>query len=98
LYGIDYILCHEVSHDGISISVKRDNKVLFSPIQDYNIFDWFAVIINAKEIHCIDSSLANFVEVIQGIDHITKYYYITRKVPNVWDRTILSNDWEIVNE
>jgi hypothetical protein len=97
-HGQNYILCHEVSHDGISIFVERDNKVLFKMINDFNIFDWYKVIINAKEIHCIDSSLCNFVEVLSSIWEIPKYYYITRKVPNIWDRTILNNNWVIVNE
>jgi hypothetical protein len=52
------------------------------------------VIINAKEIHCIDSLLCNFIEVIPEALKIKKIYYQTRKVPNLWDRTLLINNWQ----
>ena len=30
----------------------------------FNIFAWYKVIDQAKEIHCIDSALANFIEAV----------------------------------
>lgn len=95
-YGSDYIVAHEKTHD-FSMNITVENKVLFEPIEDYNIFDWYKVLINSKEIHCIDSSLANFVEVISEFLHIPKFYYRTKKVPNIWDRTLLINNWYFID-
>jgi hypothetical protein len=93
-YGKDYVVVQEKTHDfAMKIDVK--NKVLFEPIEDYNIFDWYKVLILAKEIHCIDSCLANFVEVLPEALTTSKYYYPTSKVPNLWDKTILINNWVI---
>lgn len=94
--GPDYSLCHEASDDGIRYVVNAPNKVIFQPVEDYNIFDWYKVIINAASIHCIDSSLCNFVEVIPEALKIRKIYYKTAKVPNLWDRTLLINNWEVM--
>jgi len=94
-YGTDYIVVHEKTHD-CQIDIPIENKVLFEPIEDYNVFDWFIVLSKAKEIHCIDSLLCNFVEVIPEFASIPKYYYFTSKVPNVWDRTLLINNWRFV--
>lgn len=51
-----YTLVHE--DYGITIPV---DGVRVSRIEGYNIFDWYQVIMNASEIHCIDSGIANFI-------------------------------------
>lgn len=94
-YGEDYCVVHQSTHD-FSCDIAAHNKVLFEPIANYNIFDWYKVLLNAKEIHCIDSSLCNFVEVIPELLEKPKYYYVTSKVPNIWDRTLLTNNWRFV--
>jgi len=94
-YGEDYSVVQEKTHDcHITIPVK--NKVLFEPIEDYTVFDWFTVLANAKEIHCIDSLLCNFVDVSFTFARIPKYYYTTSKTPNIWDKTLLINNWRFV--
>lgn len=93
-YGKDYVVVQEKTHD-FSMKIDVKNKVLFEPIEDYSVFDWFKVLILAKEIHCIDSCLANFVEVIPECLSTIKYYYPTSKVPSLWDRTLLINNWVI---
>lgn len=95
-HGTEYFLCHGASHDGSRISMEFPNAVPFEPVDDFNVFDWYKVISNTREIHCIDSSLCNFVEVIPEFLQIRKVYYLSPKVPNLWDRTILTNNWEIV--
>lgn len=94
--GENYTLCHDDSYNVPPIHMDvKGNIIRFSPIEDYNIFDWYKVILNAKEIHCIDSALCNFVEVIPEAIDIRKVYYVTSKVPNLWDRTLLINNWEV---
>ena len=92
----DYVLCHESSDYGGAISVDAKHKVLFQPILDYTIFDWYKVIMNATEIHCIDSSLANFVDVLPDVK-AKLFYYKNGKVPNQWDETLLTKNWNRIN-
>jgi hypothetical protein len=91
--GKNYVLAHENSDYGSPINVVAENKILFEPIDGYSIFDWRRVIENASEIHCIDSSLCNFVDALPGAATIKKVYYKTNKVPNQWDETLLTNNW-----
>lgn len=93
--GGDYILVHRGSDYGSSIDVVSDKRVVyFEPIvgQNYQIFDWAKVIQNASEIHCIDSSLVNFVDSFNDLK-AELHYYITDKVPMRADRTILTKKW-----
>lgn len=95
-YGRDYILCHDESWDGSRIIMDFENKVSFRPIDDFNVFDWYKVILKAKEIHCIDSVLCNFVEAVPEFLKIKKTYYLSNKTPNQYDTTLLINNWRIL--
>lgn len=64
----DYTLVHE--DYGITIPV---DGVRVKKIAGYNIFDWYQVIMNAKEIHCIDSGVANFINYLNI--NCPKYIY-----------------------
>ena len=88
----NYILVHSGSDYGRTINIDSDLVVDFYPIEGYTIFDWRKVIENASEIHCIDSSLANFVDSIPDLT-AELFYYPTDKVPHQSDRTILVNNW-----
>lgn len=92
----DYILCHESSDYGTPINVDSKHKVLFQPIQDFTIFDWYKVIQNATEIHCIDSSLCNFVDVIPDLK-AKLFYYKSDRVKNQYDETLLTKNWQRIN-
>lgn len=93
-----YILIHSSSHYGTPIDVDSHyDKIFFSPVDGYTIFDWRKVIETAKEIHCIDSSLCNFVDSIKP-DNPKLFYYITDRVPMQADRTLLQMQWETINQ
>lgn len=94
-YGENYSVVQDTTHD-FSMNIEVDDKVNFAPYLDYNIFDWYKVLLNAQEIHCIDSCLANFVEVVPELLEKPKFYYPTSKVPNIWDRTLLINNWRFL--
>lgn len=91
--GSDYSLVHEKSAHRLSVTIPAENKVLFELIEDYNIFDWFKVVLCAREIHCIDSSLANFVEILRPLRKLPKYLYIQKEMPD-WNTSIYLNNWE----
>ena len=94
-HGADYVLCHERSGTRVNIPMDIADKVLFEPIDDYNIFDWYQVILHAREIHCIDSSLCNLIDVIPDCASKTKFYY-DHLSNRQWAKTILTNNWNIV--
>ncbi len=94
--GKKYALVHSSSDygDPAKYSVADHLAIVpFAPIDGFTIFDWRKVIANAEEIHAIDSSLCNFVDVIPEAIGIKKFYYKTTKVPNKYDETILKNNW-----
>jgi len=94
-YGMSYSVVQEHTWDyHINIPVK--NKVLFEPIEDYSIFDWVIVLLRAKEIHCIDSVLCNFVEVLPPLLNVPKFYYNNRNVNTPYLKTLLVNNWRFV--
>jgi len=92
-----FALCHLDSNYGDPAVCSTDlPRIDFKPVGDYTIFDWRKVIEAASEIHCIDSSLANFVDCLTVLGSL--HYYITSKVPNQWDRTRLEKNWEVINQ
>ena len=95
--GIDssrpYHVVHSSSDYGSPADILvSDNVVRFEKVGDFTIFDWRKVLEGAASIHCIDSSLANFVDAIDTTAEL--HYYITDKVPQQSDRTILTKNWQ----
>jgi len=50
-HGADYILCHEQSGTRVNIPINPETsnmpnlpRVIFEPIEDYNVFDWYKVV------------------------------------------------------
>jgi hypothetical protein len=93
-YDHNYIVTHLTPDCKINSSAQ--NRIIFEPIEDFCVFDWIKVLKNSKEIHCIDSLLCNFVEVIPKLISKPKFYYATSKVPNIWDKTLLVNNWRFI--
>ncbi len=89
-----YKLVHRLSDYGAHIDVGG-NCIYFDKVEDYTIFDWRKVIENATEIHCIDSSLLNFVDSIETTAKL--FYHITDKVPLKADRARIVKNWQIIN-
>jgi len=90
--GAVYALTHTSSDYGSPIWVDSGmDHIGFAPTGDYSIFDWRKVIESATEIHCIDSSLANFVDAIPTDAKL--FYYKTDRVPMKADETILTKNW-----
>lgn len=93
-----YTLVHRVTHTGaylIDISLASCTPLFFGPIDDYNIFDWYWTIKKAKEIHCIDSALANFIEAVPEFRDIKKAIYLSVRESDPVLRSIYKNNWEI---
>lgn len=94
--GVPFALVHADSDYGTAADIQLQNPLLkvieFAPVGNFTIFDWRGLIERADEIHAIDSSLCNFVDVCHTTGDL--YYYVTDKVPNIWDRTILKKPWK----
>ena len=73
----DYILIHNSISDNNNpqFSVESDyQKVYFEKVDEYEIFDWYKIILNAKEVYCIDSSLCNFIDVVSDFSNVKKFF------------------------
>jgi hypothetical protein len=92
----DYILVHSGSDYGRIIDIEGENVVEFTPIEGYTIFDWRKVIENASEIHCIDSSLLNFVETIPDLTADLYYYPCPIRSKDA-NGTLITKNWKYVD-
>lgn len=105
---VPYALIHTQGSIGTSINNRLGNVTLkhvyFKPVEGYNIFDWRYVIEHATEIHCIDSSLSNLIEVLPQ-QHIkteeSKYVKQTKIMYDVresyqWLKSIYKNNWTVI--
>lgn len=97
-----YKLVHTQGSIGANIEhiiQTLNNKIEFrviekSSFEQFNIFDWYEVIKNAEEIHCIDSSLSNFIEVCPEFESKKKCLYDVRESYH-WLKSIYKNNWII---
>jgi len=61
----DYIFVHDESSLGVH-ELNIDSKLpIIRPDRKYCIFDWLKIIENAKQIHCVDSSFLNMIDLLQ---------------------------------
>lgn len=95
--GGDYIFVHDkTSIAEYSLKTRTDIPII-KPINfDYSIPDYLKIIENAKEVHCVDSSFLNFIEV--ALDRNNLFFHDVRVMfdpqaatPNV------SEKWTIIN-
>lgn len=81
-----YCLYHPASDYGRVAPVSDfpyGRVIKFEPVGNFDIFAWRKVIQKAKEIHCIDSSLANFVEVLNPPCKKV-FYRVPERVTESW--------------
>lgn len=73
----EYALVHLNSSRGDRAEIpKRVNLpiVEVTEIRGFDIFDWYKVIVNAKEIYCVESAVHQFMDgIIQHIETVPKY-------------------------
>ena len=61
----DYIFVHDKSSVGeFDLKIQTDYDIIKPNNMNYGLIDWLTVISKAKEIHCIDSSFLNMVDLI----------------------------------
>tara|TARA_R110002153_G_scaffold193634_6_gene347046 strand:- start:1454 stop:2110 length:657 start_codon:yes stop_codon:yes gene_type:complete len=64
----EYVFVHDDEKRGMNISVDNDNVFRITPevlSKNSNIFDYINVIENAKEVHCMDSSYAWMINLME---------------------------------
>lgn len=89
----DYVLTHEGTHLGQFIDLQIPGKVELMVTDDFNVFDWYKVIEQAKAIHCIDSALSNFIEAVPAFRDKEKHIYLSAREKNYYLRSIYKNNW-----
>lgn len=94
--GRPYALLHRVTDYGTPPVMKPQGglvEVELAQLPGCCLLDWRTAVAGAAEVHCIDSALANLVEVLPEAAPIPKYYYPTDRVPHAYDRTTTANGW-----
>lgn len=95
-----YIFLHQDIKRGLI--VKRDFSNIIQPkhslgdVSEYTIFNYLQILESSKEIHCIDSSFACFIDHIPSLKEKPKFIHrYTRKNNN---NPHYKNDWIILDE
>lgn len=91
-----YSLVHNVS-GCFTADIQAKNPVYYTTIEGFTPFDWIRIIEQADEIHAIDSSLVNLIEMLPPIK-AKLFYYLTEKVASKWSRTLISDRWTIIKK
>ena len=94
-YGSEkYSIVHRYENGKALKQVDVENPISFSYIKGYEIYDWYEVLLNAESIVCVDSCLANFVEVVPQFREIEKHYLGSEEHHfHAYMRIILVNNW-----
>ena len=89
-----YSIVHKYNK-GVSLpEIEVPNPINFSYIKGYAIYDWTTALENAESITCVDSCLANFVEVVPSLQDIPKHYLGSEEPHfHAYMRNILKNNW-----
>ncbi len=91
----EYILVQEETHTGKFLNVRNQDKITIRPIDGFTIFDWYYIIQRAKEIHCIDSILSNFIEGVEQFKSKNKTIYLHSRETLAYLRATYRNGWHI---
>jgi len=91
----DYTLVQEETHTGRYINIRQPDKIKVRQIDGYTIFDWYKVIENATEIHCIDSVLSNLIEGVAEFKEKNKIIYLHSRETLPYLRATYRNGWTI---
>lgn len=89
----EYSVVHSYKSN-ILPKINPKNPIEFIKIMDFQIFDWLPILEKSSEIYCVDSSLANFIEVVPSLRE-NKKFYLGSEEPHYhsYMRNILKNNW-----
>lgn len=93
-----YIVVHNSCSKGSFANLKINSSlpvIYFKKIKNYQIFDWYKVLKEAKEIHCVDSSLLNFVD-SACISGPVKFFHDIRATQKPWKAKINNKEWKTI--
>lgn len=87
------IIYHDDSERGFVIKNKKHNSVSLYR-GEFSILTYHNLLLNAKEIHCIDSS---FLHLVECLPTTGKLFYHKYARPNSPDYKYLKKEWQILN-
>tara|TARA_B100000287_G_scaffold5037_2_gene4929 strand:+ start:8880 stop:9677 length:798 start_codon:yes stop_codon:yes gene_type:complete len=91
----DYSIVHTYDRNLLS-GHNIENEIPFTYIEGFTIFDWYKALENSSSLYCIDSCLANYVEVSKFLENKEKYYLGTEEKHYVpFMKNILKNNWSV---
>ena len=90
----DYAFVHNSSSDGEEIKLPSISLPIVRNAMDegYNIFDWYKIIINAKELYCAESAMHCFCDGI--IKQITGKLYLLPRLAGNSELLTVSKYWD----
>jgi len=73
-------------------------SIEFEPFENYTIFDWYKVIEESIQIHCIPSSLSTLIDAISEFKDKSKTLYESLREPAGYpfNNSIHRNNWSVV--
>jgi hypothetical protein len=96
----EYVFLHDDEQRQLKININFDNFIkplhTFGEINQYTLFNYTKILENAKEIHCIDSSFACFIDHIESLKNKPKF--IHRYVRKDNSNPYYKNNWVILDE
>jgi hypothetical protein len=94
--SLPFALVHDRSDFTSVADIDTDLTIVpFVPVGDFTILHWRKVIERATEIHCIDSSLLNFVDRIPSDADLYYHPYTRQQMPSIF--TIIRKPWKEVS-
>lgn len=89
-------LIHDLPEFRLDIEVP-DPHTRIEPVEGHTLFSWMYAIVQAREIHCVDSSVCNLVESMFGNGYLNPWtdLYFHRGRPNAVAPTLMA-PWNIV--
>jgi hypothetical protein len=68
--GVDYVFVNEMSQAGnISIDTGNENTIKMQQIDGFTLFDWFILMLEAKEIHTVSTSILFVLQALHNDGH-----------------------------
>jgi hypothetical protein len=86
-----YIFVHNTSSVGtFDLNIKSDLPIITPKGYDFTLLDYLYLIENAEEIHCIDSSFLNMIDLAVELDKM--FFHRLKKT----QYPMISNNWKVV--
>lgn len=97
----NYIITHSRGESAGDFNFNKEGAVEVHSIEGYNLFDWLSILEDAKELYCINSCVANLIDIF-GIGKNKRYYKLGDFQCDENRKKLLepslSSDWSLIDK